>query len=169
MKVNFKYYLLNKVFKLLTIKNINCSITEIFLYRALIIIHAKDIYLTQSQCGRLIRKIVNGGFFVKEDELKEWSEEERRWTYHIIHNYHHLTWLNKHKGYNSSPKVEHKDNKYIRVGNGGGGQSSIRYPKKGHKNAWKNFYKIFPHLDPTKPEEVHISPEAQQILNKKKK
>ncbi len=67
------------------------------------------------------------------------------------------------------PKVEHKDNKYVRVGNGGGGLSSIRYPKKGHKNAWKNFYKIFPHLDPTKPEKVYISPEAQQILNKKKK
>lgn len=170
MKVNFKYYLLNKVSKCLPIKNVNWDVADLFLHRARIIINAKDVYLTQSQCERLIRKIINGnGLFIKEDELKEWSEEEKKWTYFVVHNYHSSTCLNKHRGYDSSPKVEHKDNKYVRVGNGGGGLSSIRYPKKGHKNAWKNFYKIFPHLDPTKPEKVYISPEAQQILNKKKK
>lgn len=55
MKVNFKYYLLNKVSKCLPIKNVNWDVADLFLHRARIIINAKDVYLTQSQCARLIR------------------------------------------------------------------------------------------------------------------
>jgi hypothetical protein len=48
--------------------------------------------------------------------------------------------------YDHMPKPERKDNKDVRVGSGGGSSSSIRYPKKVRKTAWKRFHKLFPNL-----------------------
>jgi len=49
--------------------------------------------------------------------------------------------------YNRKPIRVRKDNKTsINWGSGGGNRSSIRYPKKCGKTAWKRFYKLFPHL-----------------------
>lgn len=71
--------------------------------------------------------------------------------------------------YSLKPIKEGRDNKDVRVGSGGGGSNRIRFPKKGHKNAWKKFYKLFPHLDPNnkgKSAEWPLPIGAQLILNK---
>jgi hypothetical protein len=48
--------------------------------------------------------------------------------------------------YNKRPQKEGRDNKGVRVGNGGGNRNSIRYPsKKRSKRVWKTFYKMFPY------------------------
>lgn len=54
------------------------------------------------------------------------------------------------KQYRLRPIIERKDNKNsLNYGSGSsGGSSSIRYPKKNRKTAWKRFFKLFPHLDP---------------------
>ncbi len=60
------------------------------------------------------------------------------------------------KGYDLKPIKEGRDNKNVRVGSGYPQGNTIRYPRKGHKNAWKKFYKLFPHLDPkNKKDENH--------------
>lgn len=53
----------------------------------------------------------------------------------------------KYKNYNQMPKGVTKDNSDgINFKNGGSNSSSIRYPKKNRKTAWKRFYKLFPRL-----------------------
>ncbi len=49
--------------------------------------------------------------------------------------------------YQQKPTRVRQDNKTeINYGSGRGGGSSIRYPKKCRKTAWKRFYKLFPKL-----------------------
>lgn len=72
--------------------------------------------------------------------------------------------------YKLKPVKEGRDNKDIRVGSGYGGRDSIRYPRKGHKSAWKKFYKLFPRLHPNYTSDTlnkYASGEALKILNKK--
>lgn len=57
------------------------------------------------------------------------------------------------KKYNLKPIESKQDNKNKRVGSGNSWRNKIRYPKKCkkhtkkcRKNAWKRFYKLFPHI-----------------------
>lgn len=72
--------------------------------------------------------------------------------------------------YDLKPIKEGRDNKDIRVGSGYSQRGAIRFPRKGHKNAWKKFYKLFPRLDPNNKTKLTfgIPPEAEKILNKNK-
>lgn len=92
-----------------------------------------------------------------EDRARVWADHKRK-----IGSYREV--------YNLKPIKEGRDNKDVTVGSGYGGRSIIRYPRKGHKNAWKKFYKLFPRLHPDyKPEKLSwpASPEAEKILSKK--
>lgn len=67
----------------------------------------------------------------------------------------HLMWndlfkekLQKKNEYSAKPQKEGRDNKDVKVGSGSNGRNSIRYPSLKRKNAWKKFYKLFPHLNP---------------------
>lgn len=67
-------------------------------------------------------------------------------------------WLKVHQekrvrkaNYNSMPKQERKDNQNpgtntVNYGSGGGNRGWLRVPSKKHKNRFKNFLKLFPHL-----------------------
>ena len=67
-------------------------------------------------------------------------------------------WLKVHQekrvrkaNYNSMPKPERKDNQNPvtntrNFGSGGGNRGWLRVPSKKHKNRFKNFLKLFPHL-----------------------
>ncbi len=71
-----------------------------------------------------------------------------------------------------------RDNKDIKNTSGGGGSNRIRYPsKKRSKRTWKNFYKLFPHLDPDRTQETEeerekriktklMHPDAKKIIKK---
>lgn len=60
-----------------------------------------------------------------------------------------------HAEYNKGLKPERKDNKtYLNRGNGDA-RSSIRYPKKVRKTAWKRFYRLFPSLDPERNKKLN--------------
>jgi hypothetical protein len=63
--------------------------------------------------------------------------------------------------------LDNRDNKDRIIYTGNSGSNRIRYPKKGHKQAWKKFYKLFPSLQPGYEKPKYISEEAKQILNKK--
>lgn len=76
---------------------------------------------------------------------------EELYYLHWSHNYADQKSLNRN--YDDMVKPLRKDNKdYINYGSGGGNRSSIRYPKKCRKTAWKRFYKLFPKLKPKEEE-----------------
>ena len=60
-------------------------------------------------------------------------------------------------------KAERKDNKYVRVGSGGGNWSSIRFPKqKANRSVWKKFWTLFPHLENCKSWSEYHEKEAKK-------
>ena len=83
---------------------------------------------------------------------------------------HKLKLREQSKVYKLKPVKEGRDNKGVLVGSGYGGSSSIRYPKKGHKNAWKQFYKLFPSLKPgfDDQKQPYQTIEIAKILSKTK-
>ncbi len=78
------------------------------------------------------------------------SERESMWKAHKAKIRSYKT------DYSLRPIQSRRDNKDIRVGSGYGSGNSIRYPRKGHKNAWKKFYKLFPHKHPDYDKEKTI-------------
>lgn len=92
------------------------------------------------------------------------TEKKKMWMEH------HVLLRIKSNIYQLTPIQDRRDNKDVRVGSGRGNRGKIRYPRKGHKNAWKKFYKLFPHLHPDyKVKGFSETPtyDAQKILNKK--
>jgi hypothetical protein len=84
---------------------------------------------------------------IHELYIKFFNEEEYRIHWNI--SYHNQ--IEKSKKYDYMIPPERKDNKtYLNRGTGNmnGGFSSVRFPKKGRKTAWKRFYKLFPNLKP---------------------
>lgn len=82
-----------------------------------------------------VHKLFDSMNFTESDRVAFWRNEESRRKSRSM-------WF--YKPYKMMPSPPRKDNKdYINYGSGGA-QSSLRYPKKVKKTAWKRFLKLFP-------------------------
>ncbi len=127
----------------------------------------KPNYISKDDQRRL-NSLIRQEYYRSKEGVKFW-ETTRKKSYDIIMEAHSLfdrmkiseddrrsIWLSanmeqsaRHKEYKKTPIRVRQDNKNsINYGSGSPGHSTIRYPKKNRKTAWKRFYKLFPHLDP---------------------
>jgi len=101
--------------------------------------YAVSTYPSAQQTGKDIMEVhslFDSMNFSESDRVAFWRHEESRRKSRSM-------WF--YKPYKVMPKSPRKDNKdYINYGSGGENYTSLRYPKKVRKTAWKRFLKLFP-------------------------